>query len=526
MLLTKTPEQVSFVKKEEDTAYGQLTNMELLALTFVLAAISYAWSKMSNGFYQGEEGAQYINMLDFWTDWKVILGNWAKTGWKLVYVFPALLGKPAVLGFNCSLSAFTAFFVYKVCVLKKVKLPLVGIIMLFSQVLWFQLSHRTYSEILTAFLLILTIYFYCREKFIFSALVCSYILIIRQEFYPLTFIFGLLLLWKKKFLPAVLLATFPILYNIAGYFATDDILFLWNNSKKLADFTKTAYPRQGFDHYFKVSAAIFGVIPLTCFISYIALCLFKKIKADYLLLACAGIYFMIHCVLNWQSVVIGASTGGNWRYMIIISPVIAVLAAMAFDKIVTLEKRWFLLVLLLPWLFVVLKYTSFRHNWVAYDVQSPDRAVFLFGLMIVLLLIIPLPVKKVFYALLIITVGFMLKMIRPIKLEGENVAMREVYRWSKENRIDEHRHILCSLPLYNYYYDKRNDQFAKGKEDLNENTLKNAPVGAYIIWDTHYATKYGNVPKEVFTTDKYRLIKTWTDAERSIAIALIEKIKL
>jgi hypothetical protein len=518
--------KTAIVKTNRQNAYGQLTNTQLLALTFVLAAISYIWAGVSDGFYQGEEGAQYINMLDFWTNWKVILGNWAKTGWKLVYVVPALLGQPAVLALNCLLSAFTGFFVYKVCVLKGVKLPLLGIVMLFSQVLWFQLSHRTYSEILTAFLLILSIYFYCRGKLVVTALLFSYILIIRQEFYPLAFIFGLFLLWKRKFLPAVLLAVFPVLYNIAGYFATNDILFLWNNSKKLADYTKDAYPRQGFDHYFRVSPAIFGIIPLACFVAYLALLLFKKIKPDYLLLACAGIYFMTHCILNWQSVVIGASTGGNWRYMIIISPVMAVLAASAFDKVLTLEKKWFLLVLLVPWFFLILKYASFRHNWVMYDTQHHDRAVMIYSLLVVLLLVIPAPARTTYYLLLIMAGGFMLKMIRPIKLMGENVAMKEVYKWSKENKIDEHRHILCSLPLYNYFYDKRNDQFAKGKEDLNETTLKNAPVGTYVFWDTHYATKYGNVPKEAFTTDKYKLIKTWTDVERSIAIALVEKISL
>lgn len=517
--------KTAIVKTDRKVAYGQLTNTQLLAVTLVLAAVSYIWAVVSDGFYQGEEGAQYINMLDFWTDWKVILGNWAKTGWKLVYVVPALLGQPAVLALNCLLSAFTGFFVYKVCVLKEVKLPVVGIVMLFSQVLWFQLSHRTYSEILTAFLLILSVYFYYRDKFIITALLFSYILIIRQEFYPLAFIFGLFLLWKRKFLPAVLLAVFPVLYNLAGYVATNDILFLWNNSKKLADFTKDAYPRQGFDHYFRVSPAIFGIMPLAGFIAYIALFLFRKIKPDYLLLTCAGIYFMTHCILNWQSVVIGASTGGNWRYMIILSPIIAVLAAVAFDKVVTLEKKWFLLVLLVPWFFLVLKYASFHHDWVAYNPQAPNRAVMIYSLLAVLLLTIPVHAKTAYYALLIITGGFMLKMIRPIKLVGENVAMKEVYRWSKENKIDEQRHILCSLPLYNYFYDKRNDQFAKGKEDLNETTLKNAPVGSYVFWDTHYATKYGNVPKEAFTTDKYKLIKTWTDAERSIVIALVEKIK-
>jgi len=502
-----------------------LTNPQLLLVTVLLAAVSYGWSFISDGFYQGEEGAQYINMLNFWKDWKVILGNWPKTGWKLVYALPALLGQQAVILLNCILSAFTAFFVYKVCVLKKVKLPAAGILMLFVQLLWFQLSHRTYCEILGAFLLIVSVYSYYTNRLILSALLISYLPVIRQELYPLALAFGIFLLSKKKIAPALLLATFPLLYNMAGYMATGDILYLLNNTKQMAEGMQSAYPRQGFDHYLRVAPAIFGSIPLACLIAYIALSCFKKLRADYLLLSVIVIVLLTHCILNWQSVVIGASTGGSWRYVLIVSPVVAVLAAIGFDSIIALPKKNKILFIMIPYLLLVMKYASFTHNWILYDTDSRDHTVSLFTLLIILLMMSPLPPVKAFYTLLLLSVAYMFVMVRPIKLAGENIAMREVYEWSKEHEIENEKYIVCSLPLFNFYYDRRNDQFPKGKSDVSIKDLQEAPVGSYIFWDSHYATKYGKVADTMLTTDKYQVIKTWVDPDRTIGIVLLEKIK-
>ncbi|WP_315814598.1 hypothetical protein [Paraflavitalea speifideaquila] len=409
--------------------------------------------------------------------------------------------------------------------MKQVKLPVTGIVMLVVQLLWFQLSHRTYCEILGAFLLIVAAYCYYTNRLIVSALLISYLPVMRQELYPLAVAFGVFLLWKKKLLPAFLLATFPLLYNIAGYVATGDILYVINNTLNMAEGMQNAYPRQGFDHYLVIAPAVFGCIPWACLAAYIGLCCFKKLRADYLLLAVIAITLLTHCVLNWQAVVIGASTGGSWRYVLIISPAVAVLAAQGFDRFIGLPKKSRLLLILIPYFLLVVKYASYEHNWVLYDITSRDHAVSIFSLLIMLLLMAPLPPAKALYALLLLAAGYMIVMVRPLKLTGENIAMKEVYEWSKENEIEKKKFILCSLPTFNFYYDKRNDQFPMGKGEVNLTAMQEAPVGAYIYWDTHYATKYGKVEEKDLLMEKYKMLKTWVDPDQTIGIVLLEKIK-
>ncbi len=513
------------VKLPQPSYTSYLSELHLLGISLLLIVAFYTWSRVSNGFYQNEEGAQYINMLDFWRDWKVILGNWAKTGWKLLYVFPALLGPQVVIFLNCLLSAFTAYFVYKVCALKNIKVPFTGVLMLLTQLLWFQLSHRTYSELLTAFLLILSVYFYYRNKLVLSIILFSYILTVRQEFYPIALVYGVYLCCRKKFLLAALLGLAPLLYMLAGYIATKDLFYLFNEAGRMTDYTRANYPKQGFDHYFKVAPLIFGTIPLTFFIIYVALCSFKKIRPDWLLLVCAGLFFFIHCFFNWKSLTIGASTGGNWRYMTVLSPIIAVLAATGFDHLSTMENKWKLLYFLVPYLYLVLKFTCFHHNWIKLEPDSPDPFLFLFAILALVLALLPVTAKRRYYYLLILSAVYLLVMLRPIKLKGENLAMKEACTWAKQNKIAESRHILSCLPLFNYYYNKRNDQFPHKKEEITPQLMKNAPRGSYIFWDTHYATKYGKVDWKMCASDSFRAVRYWVDDERIFSIVLLEKVK-
>ena len=53
----------------------------------VLTILYFVYKNVSVGFYQDDEIAQYINMINFWHDPAVILGNFAKPGYKIFLVF-------------------------------------------------------------------------------------------------------------------------------------------------------------------------------------------------------------------------------------------------------------------------------------------------------------------------------------------------------------------------------------------------------------------------------------------------------
>jgi 4-amino-4-deoxy-L-arabinose transferase-like glycosyltransferase len=141
-----------------------LTNLQLISLTLVSALVYIGFSFSSDGFYQHDEAAHFINMRTFWYNPDIILGNWAKPGYKLLYVIPSLAGPFAVLILNALFAAGTSFFVYKTAQLLSIRIPLVAFLLLSTQPLWIQLSFRNYSEIPTAFLLSLACWLYYRKQ--------------------------------------------------------------------------------------------------------------------------------------------------------------------------------------------------------------------------------------------------------------------------------------------------------------------------------------------------------------------------
>src|SRR5690606_26220360 len=148
---------------------------QLLLLTILTAGVYYIFSFFSDGFYQHDEAAHYISMRSFWYQPDIILGNWAKPGYKLFYVIPSLSDPYAVTMLNCLFSAFTAYFVYKIAKELKLNNALMAFVLMASQPLWIQLVFRNYSEIPTAFLLSLGLWFFFRKQWIWTSLVISYL---------------------------------------------------------------------------------------------------------------------------------------------------------------------------------------------------------------------------------------------------------------------------------------------------------------------------------------------------------------
>ena len=141
-----------------------ISPVQLYLLTGITAIAYIVFSFFSDGFYQHDEAAHFINMRTFWYNPEIILGNWAKPGYKLIYVVPSLAGPFAVLSLNAIFSALTAFFTYKIAEKLSFKMPLVAFVLMASQPLWIQLSFRNYSEVPTAFLLSVAVWFFYRNE--------------------------------------------------------------------------------------------------------------------------------------------------------------------------------------------------------------------------------------------------------------------------------------------------------------------------------------------------------------------------
>jgi len=148
----------------------QSDDKKALWLTLVVFLSYVAYSFFSKGFYQHDEIGHYFNMREFWNNPNAILGNSAKTGYKLFYVLPALLGNKFLIFFNAGITAFTCYLVYKVALRIGSKFAWLAFFMLALQPYWIQLSFRNYADTFSGFILASTLFFHYRKKYITASL--------------------------------------------------------------------------------------------------------------------------------------------------------------------------------------------------------------------------------------------------------------------------------------------------------------------------------------------------------------------
>jgi hypothetical protein len=299
----------------------------------VLTILYYSYRNIAIGFYQDDEVAQYINMLQFWKDPWAILGNGPKPGYKIFTVIPALISYDAVLIFNSFIAGCTVYLTYLLLKSYKIGFAYIGALLLATQPLYVNLSFRSYSEIFTALLIVTFLILYNKEKYLLSGLLLGYIYTVRQEIALLIIVIAILFIRKKEYLPAAALVVFPIIYNVLGFIKTGDPLFVLTEMKSVAGLN---YKSQGLFHYFKVYIFIVGPVCLTMFMAgfwgfFADTSQYKKYIEKYLL---PYIIFISIFIIQMLTMISDGPNPGNWRYLLHISPVCALFANVGVNNII------------------------------------------------------------------------------------------------------------------------------------------------------------------------------------------------
>lgn len=101
--------QIESIIDNSKALFSPISTKLALILTLIAACLYFAFSFVSEGFYQQDEAVHYVSMKRFWFNPNRILSNWEKPGFKLIYALPSLLGVYFVTFFNCLLAAFSGF---------------------------------------------------------------------------------------------------------------------------------------------------------------------------------------------------------------------------------------------------------------------------------------------------------------------------------------------------------------------------------------------------------------------------------
>lgn len=500
----------------------------VLGLTGLVTLFYFLYAQKTQGFYQQDEAGHFLSMLNFWYDPKLIMGNWAKPGYKIMYVLTALGGKNAVAFQNCLFAAFSGFFAFKAAKALKAEVPILAFILLVTQPLWISLSFRNYSEIPTAFLLSVALWAHFADRKWLAAIMVSLVVTIRQEFYPFLGLYGLYLLFTKNWLSAFALALFPLVQNLMGWHFFGDPLYLLHQITGQSEGLKDAYPRQGFDHYFLTSAVVFGPLALTLFIGYLGACALNRKLPELIIIVPLFGFFLLNCLFNWQGHPIGPSTGGNLRYMCVIAPLVSVAAALVFDAFKLLDNKFRLLVFLVPFFLVVAIMMGYKHNFVSLTDES-DPVPALGTVLAIVLIFLPVAASvKVWYGLL---VGLLLVLtgVKSVKLSNEDKVCKSLAQWYKtEENSFKGKTLFINHVMFYYYLGKTDKAMNPSPILLTQEALEKAPAGSVIFWDSHYSyrpTMKRGVPIEYFQQhiNDYNLLNEFRAEDDSFVIFAFEK---
>ena len=486
-----------------------------LWLTGVVFLCYVAYSFLSKGFYQHDEIGHYFNMREFWRNPNIILGNSPKTGYKLIYVIPSLLGNKFLVYFNAAITAFACFLTYKVAQRIGSKFAWLAFFMLALQPYWIQLSFRNYADTFSGFVLLVALYFHSEKKYVASSLILSYAGIIRQEFLLLLPLYGIWQALNKRWVCFILLGIFPLLNNIWGYLATGEPLYLITSSSKTAAKYADEWPRQGFDHYFKMGITIWGAVQTFLLVMFVMLFIAKRAKffnqIDYVkdypqqtdkansiwfVSIPVLVYFSIHCLFNWEAVKIAAATGGNLRYMTAISPFVALLCATVLDRYKYLSKKTIAYVVMAIYVALVAMFLCYPNNNVRLldepnqqtgEAAAHDYIPLLFTLASAGCLILISKQKTLVTALSVIALLAVLASVRPFKSTPEDTVMETITNSIiAKGYTDREVSVYTNHILFKYFYDKKKHNVYDKQVYSDSLSLQTAPVGSIILWESHY----------------------------------------
>jgi hypothetical protein len=496
----------------------------------VLALLFYSYRKIAVGFYQDDEVAQYINMLNFWHDPSAILGNGPKPGYKIFMVIPALISYDAVLIFNSIIAAVTVYLTYILLKVYKVNYALFGALLLASQPMFVGLSFRSYSEIFTALCLVSFLILYKKEKFLLSGLLLGYIFSIRQEIALLIIIIGIIFVRRKQYLPAAALLVFPVIYNLLGWIKTGDIMFVLTEMRSVAGLN---YKSQGLMHYFKVYIYIVGPVNLALFVLgffgfFNDTSKWKEYIQKYSLFY---IIFLSVFVIQMLTMINDGPNPGNWRYLLHISPICAFFAVVGLNNLSLQKFKSTHYVISGIFLVLVLLFLSYATDGFRLLETANYTAAIFVTLFIALTFVLGSAgkrdsIEKLGIALVLVSFSY-IYFVAHKQLSPENISVKETAEFldtlpdlKDKEKLTNHTFIMFHSNLY-----KQNiPSFKK----LDMKNLNEAPKGSIIIWESHYGYRpefKNDVPFETFNdTTKYKLIKQFTSSDKRFASFIIEKL--
>lgn len=337
------------------------------------------WIFNSDGFYFIDDSSHFNYNRHFFDSFSQSTGAWHRMGRVLLFALPAQFGLKGVQIASALIFFLTVYFAYKILKEKNVPyaewiIPVMG----FQPVL-FNISYTSLAELPAAFLIILSFYYYLKDKPKLVLITSSLIFIFRTEYSFVCAIYFLVYAYRKNYSVLILAITGPALW----YLYTTIITL--NPTQFFYDMTLHSRLLKidvGVDWYYYLlhSPKIFGFIQAAFFAAGVIILYTKKELKDYWILVI--IFFggiAVQTLLALKGLNLTCSIG-QLRYVAVVGPAFGILAAVGtgylFTKIKQPAGNILLSIVLLFIMFMAGPYSTPFHNKFEIEKVSEDITAF------------------------------------------------------------------------------------------------------------------------------------------------------
>ncbi len=301
-----------------------LRKYKLHLFFLILIAVQAYWIFNSNGFYFIDDSCHYNYNRHVLSSYNESIGSWHRIGRVWLFALPAQFGIKGTQIFSALIFLLTIFYSYRILKLKKVSYAEWVIFAIGFQPVLFNISYTVLAELPAALLIVLSLYYYLKDKYVAVMLLSSSVFLFRSEYYFVAGIFLLIYLFKKRWAALLFFSAGPVLWFLISWIISGEY---WRFFYDMTLHARLPKITEGINwyYYFKYSPVIFGILQTLFFTVGLLLILIQKKLGDFgliLLIILGG--FTVHTLAALKGLDLTCSIG-QLRYLAVIGPMFGII---------------------------------------------------------------------------------------------------------------------------------------------------------------------------------------------------------
>lgn len=312
-------------------------NKRVIIFFIIVAITELIWILNSGGFYFIDDSCHYNFNRHFLSNLEGSVSTWSRIGRVLLYFIPAQLGIKGVQISSAIIFLITIYFAYRILEIKKIKYSEWVILAIGFQPVLFNISFTSLAELPAATLIIMSFYFFLKNKNVTAMILASLTFTFRTEMYFVAGLYFIYFLYKKnwKVLPYVIVG--PLFWFLLSWIFTGNINSFFYN---LGMHSRLPRIQEGikWNHYLLMSPKTYGILQTLFFVIALFVILIKKRTSDFLFLILVTFGGIAGHTLAALDGLATTCSVGQIRYIAIVGPAFGIIATVGFSWFFELIK--------------------------------------------------------------------------------------------------------------------------------------------------------------------------------------------